>query len=193
VSESYTDSTESSGYAFEKGCQIIQLSSIAARGEANNKKRHGQGKTLSDENRVLVERRAFTWKTVFFGFVRSRRRDSRRAADADPLFTDWHHPWLFFLATGIMIMSCLDAFLTLQLIERGAYEANPVMAAVMAQGVASFAMTKMALTGVGILALVFLARVMFFNRLRTGLILTSFFSFYAVLICYEFVNLMARL
>jgi hypothetical protein len=145
------------------------------------------------ESRALVERRALSWRTVLYGFLRSRRREARRTGEGDPVFTDWHHPWLFFLATGIMVMSSLDAFLTLQLIERGAYEANPVMAAVMAQGTASFAISKMLLTGVGILALVFLARVMFFNRMRTGLILTGFFSFYAVLICYEFVNLMARL
>ena len=88
-----------------------------------------------------------------------------------------------------MLMSSLDAFFTLQLLERGAYEANPVMAAVMERGTTSFAASKMALTGFGILALVFLARSMFFNRLRTGVILTAFFSFYAVLICYEFVNL----
>ena len=43
------------------------------------------------------------------------------------------------------------------------------------------------------LALVFLARAMFLNRLRTGMILTGFFGAYAVLICYEFVSLVNRL
>jgi hypothetical protein len=130
---------------------------------------------------------------VYFGFTRSRRRDARRDADAEPVFTDWHHPWLFFLATGIMVMSSLDAFLTLQLLERGAYEANPVMAAVMDSSISTFAASKMLLTGFGILALVFLARTRFFNRFRTGLFLTGFFSFYAVLVCYEFVSLMNSL
>ena len=147
----------------------------------------------NNESRVLAERREFTWRTVLYGFFRSRRHSARRGADDDPIFTDSHHPWLFFLATGIMIMSGLDAFMTLQLIQHGAYEANPVMAAVMAQGTASFAIVKMSLTAFGILALVFLARAMFFNRVRTGLLLTCFFSFYAVLICYEFVNLMNHL
>ena len=83
----------------------------------------------------------------------------------------------------------MDAFFTLQLLERGAYEANPIMAAVMGQSTTSFAVSKMLLTGFGTLALVFLARARFFNRVRTGLILTAFFSFYAILICYEFVSL----
>jgi hypothetical protein len=143
--------------------------------------------------RMIEDRRAFSWRTVCFGFLRSRRHGVRRGGDGEPVFVDRHHPWLFFLATGIMVMSSLDAFFTLQLLERGAYEANPIMAAVMDSGTAAFTASKMLLTGFGILALVFLARTRFFNRLRTGLFLTAFFSFYAVLICYEFVNLVNRL
>ena len=145
------------------------------------------------DSRLDDDRRAFSWRTVYFGFTRSRRHATRRDGEAEPVFTDWHHPWLFFLATGIMVMSSLDAFFTLQLIEHGAYEANPIMAAVMSKGTTAFTISKMLLTGIGILALVFLARAMFFNRLRTGLFLTGFFSFYAALICYEFVSLMNHL
>lgn len=142
--------------------------------------------------RDQCDRRQFTWRTVFYGFLRSRRRDARRGNEAEPIFTDWHHPWLFFLSIGIMLMSCLDAFLTLQLLDRGAIEANPVMAMFMGKSTSFFAAGKMAMTGLGILALVFLSRARFMNRFRTGLLLTGFFSCYAVLICYEVVNLMQR-
>ena len=118
---------------------------------------------------------------------------TRREDEVEPTFTDWHHPWLFFLAVGIMLMSGLDAFFTLQLLDLGAIEINPVMATVIGQSALSFAVSKMLLTGFGILSLVFLAKSRFFNRMRTGLLLTFFFSVYAVLICYEFVNLMNRL
>ena len=146
-----------------------------------------------DNKRAVSERRSFGWRTVLFGFIRSRRHTHRRDAEADALFIDWHHPWLFFLAVGIMLLSCLDAFMTLQLIERGMVEVNPVMAAVMGHGTATFAASKMLLTGTGILALVFLARARFLNRLRTGLLLTFFFGIYACLVCYEFVFLMQSL
>lgn len=140
-----------------------------------------------------MDRREFGWRTILYGFARSRRRATRRGDEAEPVFTDWHHPWLFFLATGIMVMSALDAYLTLRLLELGAYEANPFMASVMSHGPASFAASKMLLTGFGILALVFLARAMFFNWFRTGLFLTVFFTGYAALLCYEFINLMNNL
>jgi hypothetical protein len=79
--------------------------------------------------------------------------------------------------------------MTLQLLERGMIEANPVMAALMGQSTATFAVSKMLMTGTSILILVFLAKARFLNRFRTGLLLTGFFSLYACLICYEFVFL----
>jgi len=145
------------------------------------------------ENRNEADRRNFSWRTVQSGFLRSRRRDIRRVTEEEPLFTDWHHPWLFFLATGIMLFSAMDAFMTLQLLDRGAIEINPMMAAVIGKSTLTFAVTKMALTGVCVLALVFLSRARFLNRIRTGLVLTMFFSFYAILVCYEFVLLIQQL
>lgn len=142
------------------------------------------------ENRALSDRRELSWRTVLYGFVRSRRRSQRREIESEQRFTDWHHPWLFFLAVGIMVMSCLDAFMTLLLIDRGMVEINPVMASVMGHSIAIFAASKLLMTAVGILALVFLARAQFMNRIRTGIFLTAIFSLYACLICYEFVFLL---
>ncbi len=142
------------------------------------------------ENRDRTDRRNFSWRTVFFGFIRSRRRSTRRGSEDEPEFTDWHHPWLFFLGTGTMLLSCMDAFFTLQLIDRGAIEMNPFMAIMIGQGTLTFAASKMLLTGVGILALVFLSRSRVFNLMRTGVVLTTFFAAYACLVCYEFIYLL---
>ena len=142
------------------------------------------------ERREFRTRRNFSWRTVVFGFLRSNRRKLRRADDTDGEFIDWHHSWLFFLAVGIMLLSCVDAFMTLQLIDRGMSEVNPAMAAAMGQGTATFAATKISMTGIGILILVFLARTYFMKVLRTGLLLTVIFSVYSCLVCYELVHLL---
>ena len=148
---------------------------------------------LMDENRNLCDRRDFDWRTVFYGFLRSRRHNPRRHSEADVVFLDWHHPWLFFLAVGAMLLSCVDAFLTLQLIDRGMIEANPFMAGVMGFSTASFMAIKMSLTGFGILTLVFLAKARFLDRIRIGIFLTTLFTGYACLVCYEIVNLLKLL
>ncbi len=146
------------------------------------------GSAISDK-RAQNDRRAFSWRTVFFGFLRSRRHAHRRSMDDTLIFIDWHHPWLFFLATGTMLLSCADAFLTLQLIDKGMFEVNPFMQLVLAESTLLFTSTKLAMTGLGILVLVFLAKARFMNRFPNGLFLTMFFSFYACLVCYELVNL----
>jgi hypothetical protein len=145
--------------------------------------------TAIPEQRAATDRRSFSWRTVVYGFTLSRRHMHRRVDDEQVIFLDWHHPWLFFLATGTMLLSCADAFLTLLLLEMGMIEANPVMGAVMAHGTTVFTSTKLAMTAFGIFVLVFLAKARFLNRFRTGLFLTSFFSFYACLVCYELVHL----
>ena len=123
------------------------------------------------------------------GFLRSRRRDLRRTTDADIIFLDWHHPWLFFLAVGTMLLSAADAFLTLELMKHGMIEANPLLAAILERDTAAFAVVKMGITALGILTLVYLAKAKFLDRFRTGLFLTTFFTIYACLVCYELVNL----
>jgi len=91
------------------------------------------------------------------------------------------------------LLSSMDAFFTVQLLERGAVEVNPIMASVMGRSTAVFAVSKMLLTGFGLLALVFLAKSRLFNRIRTGIFLTVFFSLYCCLVCYEFVLLVRLL
>lgn len=144
--------------------------------------------SISERN--IDERRRFSWRTVFFGFTRSRRHRHRREIDTEVIFLDWHHPWLFFLSVGTMLLSCADAFLTLELLNKGMIEANPLMRAAMNQGTAFFISLKLLLTALGIFVLVFVAKAHFLNRFRTGLFLTVFFSAYACLVCYEVVNLL---
>jgi hypothetical protein len=125
-----------------------------------------------------------------FGFLRSRRRNARRSEEGEVLFLDRHHPWIFFLATGTMLLSVTDAFMTLQLLNLGMIEANPIMARVLEHGTASFVASKLALTAFGILTLVYLAKARFLNRIRAGLFLTALFSGYACLVCYQIVQLL---
>lgn len=139
--------------------------------------------------RLALERRRFSWRTVLFGFALSRRHAHRRDRDAEVVFLDWHHPWLFFLSVFTMLLSCADAFLTLQLLELGMIEANPFMQHLLDRGTSVFVSTKLAMTAFGIFVLVFLAKAHFLNRFRTHLFLTLFFSIYACLVCYELVNL----
>ena len=144
---------------------------------------------VSLKERARDERRRVGWRTVVYGFTLSRRHTHRREIDNDVIFLDWHHPWLFFLSVGTMLLSCADAFLTLELLNKGMIEANPLMQHALNEGTIFFISVKLLLTALGIFVLVFVAKAHFLNRFRTGLFLTVFFSAYACLVCYELVNL----
>lgn len=178
------------------GCDTLRGDSVMMKAGSETRMDMDDAMLESDKlanRRDPDQRREFSWRTVFFGFTRSRRHASRRDDDSGVIFMDWHHPWLFFLAVGIMLLSCADAFLTLTLMQHGMIEANPVMATMLGQSAAAFAVSKVVMTGTSILILVFLAKARFMNRFRTGLFLTFFFSVYCCLVCYEIVHLLAVL
>ena len=98
---------------------------------------------------------------------------------------DWYSAHLLAVSIGILLMSAADAFLTGVLLVHGADEVNPVMAVLVYRSVAVFAAFKMAMTGVSIVVMVFLARHRFMRVIRVDLVLYTVLIVYAWLIGYE--------
>jgi len=71
---------------------------------------------------------------------------------------DWHHPQWLAIAMLIVMFSGIDALLTLMLVERGAYEANPMMAPLVGGSAVAFTLVKIGLTAGGVVLLTQLAR-----------------------------------
>jgi hypothetical protein len=89
------------------------------------------------------------------------------------------------VSIGILLLSAADAFLTGILLVHGADEVNPLMAVLVYRNVAVFAALKMAMTGAGIVVMVFLARHRFMRLIRVDLVLYAVLLVYAWLIGYE--------
>jgi hypothetical protein len=136
------------------------------------------------ERRRSDDRRELSWRTFLFGSLTPRRRGNRRGEAADGLL-DWYEPHLLFLAIVILLMSVTDAFLTLQLIDLGASEANPVMAYLLERTPRLFVTAKMLLTGGGIVVLVALARARVFRVIRISIIIHWCMLGYVALLAYE--------
>jgi hypothetical protein len=98
---------------------------------------------------------------------------------------DWHEPYLLALAVTILLLNVVDAFLTLTLLTSGASEANPFVAFILNSHPQLFALTKMGLTGGGVLILVAVARIRLFNVMRVGTLLHAVLAGYVTLIGYE--------
>jgi hypothetical protein len=137
------------------------------------------------DRRTGTDRRKLTWRTFVQGSITPRRRGSRRSDETHGL-VDWHEPHLLFLAIVILLLSVTDAFLTLTLLARGATEANPILAAVLARHPEAFAGIKMALTGSGIVILVAMARARVFRIIRASHVIHWCMLAYLGLITYEY-------
>lgn len=118
-------------------------------------------------------------KYTFWG---GRRRTIRRDKDKEKhLFVDLYSTRLLVAVILLLCLSCLDAFLTLLLIERGiAVEANPIMAHLLGYGIFPFIVIKFIVTALGITVLT-----LFKNVKITRFSLPFAIKIYAVVILYE--------
>jgi hypothetical protein len=138
------------------------------------------------ERRDRAERRRRRVWSVCYGSFNPRRRSyPRRADDVRFHSLDWYSAHLLAVSIGISLLSMLDAFLTLTLLNNGAEEINPIMAALLERGVTAFTVCKMATTGVCIVALVITSRYRFLRLIRVEMVLYLVLAAYASLIVYE--------
>jgi hypothetical protein len=84
-----------------------------------------------------------------------------------------------------LLMCVADALLTITLLQRGAYEANPLMAPLVHGSPLLFASIKFGLTASGLVVLILLARVRLFRNVPVAFVLYGVLFAYAVLIGYE--------
>lgn len=139
----------------------------------------------ADERRQGPDRRHSTLRALLYGNFHPRRRSPRRGNEASFVAVDWHHPQWLGVAILILLLSCADAFLTMTLIDRGAYEANPFMAPLVAGSPLAFTVVKIGLTGAGVVVLVLVAGMRVFRRVPISALLYALLAAYAVLVTYE--------
>lgn len=146
--------------------------------------RRGPAPGLLFERRA-AERRASGMRSLAYGGVRPRRRAGRRDGDAQQVFLDWHEPRVLYLALAVLLMSCTDALLTLNILEAGGRELNGLMNWLIRQDTGFFVATKIAITGLGVILLVLAVQRHFLGRLPVIHLLRAFCFGYAALLAWE--------
>jgi hypothetical protein len=124
-------------------------------------------------------------RSLVQGSFKPRRRAARRADEHTVTAVDWHHPQWLAISILILLCCCADAFLTLALLERGAYEVNPFMAPLVGGSSLTFALVKIGFTAAGVVLLAHLARIRAFGRIPVGVLLYCTLALYGALIIYE--------
>ena len=89
------------------------------------------------------------------------------------------------VAMAIMLMSCIDAFFTLNLLRLGAEEINYFMYVLINSDTTSFLLGKFSMTAVGVICLVAFARFRLGGVVQVRRILELICAMYACLIVWE--------
>ena len=144
---------------------------------------------LSEEGQceVIQDRRSSNKYSVncnHLGFRGRRGRDDSVTSHTNN-YVDWYEPNLFVVSIFIVILSAFDATMTLTLLEKGAYEANVLMASLLNQSVAKFVLYKMSLTSLCVIFLVVHKNFTVFRILKAEHALYLMLFLYGILLLWE--------
>jgi hypothetical protein len=139
----------------------------------------------SRDRRIPAERRLSILGALWESSFARRRLGPRRDTDRHPVMTDWFQPQWLATAIIILILSSVDAVLTLALISRGAIEINPLLEPLVRGSGQGFALWKFGLTSMGVVVLTMVARLRVFGGVVVGSLLYVVLAGYLVLVVYE--------
>jgi hypothetical protein len=128
------------------------------------------------ERRSGEDRRAGACRFFSRHWLAGKRGEPRRREDRERSYrVDRHHPRVLVPIALILLLSLLDAALTLYLIGHGAAEINPLLNYFLNRGHLPFLVVKYALTASAIIIVVHNAKVFLFrSRFRTQILLAFF-------------------
>jgi hypothetical protein len=135
------------------------------------------------------DRRRLSFRSLYGALFILRRRHSRRKDDLLNKYVDWYEPWLLIAGVLIILLSCMDAFLTLILLSHGAVEMNTLMDWLIKKDIRTFATAKIALTTLAVLVMVIHFNFNLYKILPVRYLLYTLMSLYALLIAHEIILL----
>ena len=140
-----------------------------------------------EDERRLTDRR--TLPTCLWDALRllGQRKRNRRASESGRLFfVDRFGVITLILVLLMLALSMVDALITLDLLDAGCKEVNPVMSYLLGKGHVHFLLGKYVLTAVGLpILLVFKNFRLFGSCFRVGFLLPIFVGLYLILLCYQ--------
>jgi hypothetical protein len=141
------------------------------------------------ERRSGGDRRAKRFGDFRWFLKTGRRRQVRRQSDRTKLCPlDYYSPKLFYMLVAVLLLSIVDALLTLWLIDNGAVEANPVMAYYLNLGPGTFMAAKYFITAAAVLLVVMLNYVFIrLFRFRVGQLLNVFAGCFVMVVVWELI------
>lgn len=139
-----------------------------------------------------TDRRYYTLQTLLGTLFVNRRRNFRRQDDHLNSYIDWYGPKPLIATLLIILLCCLDAFLTLILMNHGAVEMNILMDWLIQRDIHTFTVTKLAVTSVALVVLVMHFNFRIYRIFTVRYLMYALVPVYIVLIAHE-INLLYQI
>ena len=123
--------------------------------------------------------------TLSYCGIRQRGRRTSARRQEHNYYLDKFSPQLALTTISILMLSCIDAFLTMTLLSRGATEDNYLMLQLLNISTEAFIGVKTAVTIIGLLVLLTHAHFKIFNITTGKHLLQLILAVYSALIVYE--------
>lgn len=138
-------------------------------------------------NRKQDRRQSMPFFCAYHLGIKTGRRvcERRISARGKPEYADRYAGNLVLCAIGILILSALDAFLTLNILANGGEELNWFMAVLIEESAGKFVALKLALTSMALILLIVHHNVRLIRRVRVRHIKYLTLAAYSTLIGYE--------
>lgn len=118
------------------------------------------------------------------GIKQGRRMDKRRSG-AGAAYVDCYADHLMLTTAAIVLLSAMDAFMTLNILANGGIELNNFMAILIENSTEKFVYFKLALTAFSAIFLVIHHQVQLTAKMQVKHLIYFILMGYAALICYE--------
>lgn len=137
------------------------------------------------DKRIQTDRRKKPTPPISRFTLRGRRFEIRRAEDDRDYYTDRYPYNYLFLILGVVLLSTLDAILTLHLLRGGGVELNPLMSILIEKNASLFMAVKLFMTSICLIFLLVHKNFHVFGNFKIAYFIYSVFLMYILLICYE--------
>ncbi len=131
------------------------------------------------------DRRTLSFKSFYSSFSIGRRINARRSGELKQgYYTDRYEKWVGWSAIAIVLLSTLDGFFTLNILEKGGTEVNPFMQALLEYDTQVFLFSKLVITVTCVLFCLVHINFHMFRVLSMKIMIKSILAIYLALIGY---------
>ena len=131
------------------------------------------------------DRRSHSLMTLHGALFKYRRRSSRREGEHTNNYVDWYGHWTLVATLTIILLCCVDAFLTVVLLSHGAEEMNILMDWLIQKDIRSFAVVKISITGLALIVLVMHLNFRVYKIFVVRYLIFALVPMYSLLIAHE--------